>query len=174
MKKYISACIIALTTITMVSSCKKAVDVVAVGALLPGLQLSSVGMQTSGPYVIPTGTTVNTIQVLFGATTTGKNPGAFDVTITDATTNAVVETLHFASWTSNDSFGATSMGSISYTTVPSSYPNTTIYQGSIILKYTATTPFVTGKTYTVKAVASSSGSPAVTSTITVAKLISIQ
>jgi len=165
--------IIALAAILSVtSSCTKKVDVVAVSAILPGLQLSSLGMFTSGPYVLPTGSTVNTIQVLFGATTTNKSTGVFDVVISNSTTNAVVETLHFPTWTSNDTFNTTSAGSISYTTVPSEYPNTTIYQGSIILKYTATVPFATGQTYTVKATASSADGA--TSVLTVAKLIYIQ
>jgi len=173
MKRYISILTIAVTMMTL-SSCTKDVDVNAVSAILPNLQLSSVGMFTAGPYALPTGTTVNTIQVLFGATTTNKTPGVFDVTVTDAATSAVVLTLHFPSWSSNDTFNATSGGSISYTTVPSEYPNTTIYQGSIIIKYTATAPFLTTKQYTVKAVASSSDATPLTSTITVAKLITIQ
>lgn len=173
MKKYIGAFIIALTTITMVSCVKKA-DVDAVSATLPGIQLSSVGMFTAGPYALPTGTTVSTIQIIFGATTTGKAPGAFDVVITDVTTSTVTtaETLHFNSWSSNDTFNATSAGSISFTTVPTSYPNTTVYQGSILLKYGATTPFVTGHIYTVKCTASATD--ATTSVYTAAKLFAIQ
>jgi len=170
MKRYISA-VIVLLAIT-VSSCTKKVDVNAVSALLPGIQLSSVGMLSQGPYALPTSGT-STLQVVFGATTTNKSTGAFDVVITDASSNATVLTLHFPSWTSNDNFNTTSAGSISYTTVPSSYPNTTIYQGSIIIKYGATAPFVSGHTYTVKATASSSDATPVTSVQTVAKLFSI-
>jgi len=174
MKKYISAFIIAIATMTMVS-CDKAVDVNAVSAILPGLQLSSLGMFTTGPYAIPTSGT-STIQVVFGATTTNKTTGAFDVVITDVsvTPNVVAETLHFNSWTSNDSFNTPSAGSISYTTVPSSYPNTTIYQGSIILKYGATTPFISTHQYTVKATASTNDPTPLTSVLSVTKLFGMQ
>ena len=180
MKKYISAIVIALTAITM-TSCDKKVDVAAVSAILPGIELSSLGMITPGPYVLPTGSTVSTIQVVFGATTTNKATGAFDVLVTDVsvTPNVTAVTLHFNNWSTNDTFNTTSAGSISYVTVPSSYPNTTIYQGSIILKYGATSPFVTGHSYTVKATAYSSDYTTATasttsSTFTVAKLFSIQ
>jgi len=179
MKKYISAIIIALTTVTMISSCTKQVDVQAVSALLPGIQLSSVGMLTTGPYAIPTSGT-STIQIVFGATTTSKTAGAFDFIIYDAAAPTVaVQTLHFNSWTSNDTFNATSGGSISFITIPSSYPNTTIYQGSIIVKYGTATPFVTGHQYNVKAIAYSSDYTVATasttsSTISITKLIAIQ
>jgi len=163
-----------------VVSCTKAVDVNAVSAILPGLQLSSVGMVTPGPYVLPTSGT-STIQIVFGATTTGKSTGAFDVAITDVTAspNVVALNMHFNSWTSNDSFNATSAGSISFVTVPSSYPNTTIYQGSIIVKYGTASPFVTGHLYTVKATAYTSDYTVATATttssaVTVAKLFAIQ
>ena len=178
MKKYITAFIIAFAAITLVS-CEKKVDVNAVSAILPGLQLSSVGMSTPGPYVLPTSatsTTPNVIQILFGATTTNKTTGAFDLVVYDSAAPTVaVATLHFNSWTSVDTFSAiNSLGSISYTTVPSTYPNTTIYQGSILLKYGGTkgAPFVTGKTYNVTATASSSDG--LKSTISVTRLFTIQ
>jgi len=178
MKKYIGAFIIALTTIMMVS-CDKKADVDAVAATLPGIQLSSVGMFTTGPYALPVPTStvpnpINTIQVIFGATTTNKTPGVFDVVITDVTTSTVTttETLHFPSWNSADNANTPSAGSISFATVPNGYPNTTVYQGSIILKYGATTPFVTGHIYTVKCTASASD--ATTSVFTQAKLFAIQ
>ena len=179
MKKYISAIIIAFTTVTMISSCTKQVDVQAVSALLPGIQLSSVGMLTSGPYAIPTSGS-STLQIVFGATTTNKTAGAFDVFIYDAAAPTVaVQTLHFNSWASNDTFNATSAGSISFVNVPSSYPNTTIYQGSIIVKYGTTSPFVTGHQYNVKAIAYSTDYTSATalttsSTVSVTKLITIQ
>jgi len=178
MRKYISAFAIALTTITMVS-CTKAVDVNAVSAILPGIAVSSLGMFTTGPYALPTSGT-STIQIIFGATTTNKTAGAFDVFIYDAATPAVaVQTLHFNSWTSNDSFNATSGGSISFTTVPSTYPNTTIYQGSIIVKYTAAAPFVTGHQYNVKIIGYTTDYTVATvlttsGTQSVTKLIAIQ
>ncbi len=176
MKKYISAVIIALTTLTMVS-CEKKVDVNAVSATLPGLKLSSLGMSTPGPYSLPTSTTVpNVIQILFGATTTNKSTGVFDVFIYDsAAPTVVVATLHFASWAAVDSFSSVnSFGSIGYTNVPSTYPNTTIYQGSILLKYGSTkgAALLTGKSYNVTATASSSDG--IKSTVSVTKLFTIQ
>lgn len=180
MKKYIGAFAIALAALTM-TSCDKKVDVDAVSALLPGIQVSSLGMLTPGPYVLPVPTTaipnpISTIQVVFGATTTNKTTGAFDVVITDVsvTPNVIAEALHFNNWSTTDTFNTPSAGSISYVTVPSSYPNTTIYQGSIILKYGATTPFVTGHFYTVKCTASTNDATPVTSAFTVAKLFAIQ
>ncbi|RYE19586.1 MAG: hypothetical protein EOP45_12430 [Sphingobacteriaceae bacterium] len=176
MRKYISAILIAFSAMTMVS-CEKKVDVNAVSAILPGIQLSSVGMSTPGPYVLPavTSTTPNAIQILFGATTTNKTAGVFDVYVYDsATPTVVVTTLHFASWTAIDSFNANSYGSISYTNVPSTYPNTTIYQGSVLLKYGGTkgAPFVTGKSYNVTATATSTDG--VKSSISITKLFTIQ
>ncbi|MGI4751873.1 MAG: hypothetical protein ACRYFB_14670 [Janthinobacterium lividum] len=176
MKKYISAVIIAFTAITMVS-CEKKVDVNAVSAILPGVQLSSVGMITPGPYVLPvaTSTTPNVIQILFGATTTNKTSGVFDFYVYDSAVPAVVvATLHFASWSAVDSFNASSLGSIGYTNVASTYPNTTIYQGSVLLKYGGTkgAALVTGKSYNVTAVASSADG--IKSTFSVTKLFTIQ
>jgi len=192
MKKYIGAFIIALTTITMVS-CDKKADVVAVSATLPGIQLSSVGMFTTGPYALPAlptatvPTPVNTIQIIFGATTTNKLTGVFDVVFYDASVkpanSVAVETLHFNTWNSNDSFNTPSLGSISYTTVPTTYPNTTIYQGSIIIKipavsptYPSGSPFLSGKVYNVKVTASASDATSTTGTssITASNLIAIQ
>lgn len=176
MKKYISAMLIAFTAITMVS-CEKKADVNAISATLPGIQLSSVGMNTPGPYVLPlaTSTTPNAIQILFGATTTNKKTGVFDVYVYDsATPTVVVTTLHFASWTAADSFNATSLGAIAYNNVPSTYPNTTIYQGGILLKYGGTkgAPLVSGKSYNVTATATSSDG--IKSSISVTKLFTIQ
>ena len=176
MKRYISAVMIALTAITMVS-CEKKVDVNAVSATLPGIQLSSVGMSTPGPYVLPaaTSTTPNVIQILFGATTTNKTSGAFDVFIYDSAAPTVaVAKLHFASWSAADSYNTTSLGSIGYTNVPSTYPNTTIFQGSILLKYGGTkgAALVSGKSYNVTATASSTDG--VKSTVSVSKLFTIQ
>ena len=205
MKKYISIFIIAIAAIA-ITSCNKKVDVDAVSAILPGIQLSSLGMITPGPYVLPATTAAaSTLQIVFGGTTTNKTPGAFDLFIYDnATPTVVFAQLHFNTWTASDSFNATSFGTISYVTVPSIYPNTTIYQGSIIIRYgglpanppappvtvpatppTAPTslPFVTGHFYNVKIVAYSSDYTSATTTTTsstfpasgpLAKLIYIQ
>lgn len=176
MKKYISAIIIAFTVVTIVS-CEKKVNVNAVSATLPGIQLSSVGMNTPGPYVLPaaTSTTPNAIQILYGATTTNKSTGVFDLYVYDsAAPTVVVTTLHFASWSSADSFNANSFGAIAYYNVPSTYPNTTIYQGGILLKYGGTkgAPLISGKSYNVTATATSSDG--IKSSISVTKLFTIQ
>ncbi len=177
MKKYISAVLLALTAITMVS-CEKKVDVNAVSAILPGIQLSSLGMSTPGPYVLPaaTSTTPNVIQILFGATTTNKTSGAFDIYVYDAAApTVVVATLHFPAWTlAVDNFNTNSLGSISYANVPSTYPNTKIYQGSILFKYGGTKGalLVSGKQYNVTATASSADGTK--STVSVTRLITIQ
>jgi len=150
MKKYISGFVIAVMAITLVS-CDKKVDVLAVQAILPPLELSSLGMSTEGPYPI-----TSTVQILYGATTTNETPGAFDLSIYDAAAPTVlVETLHFNSWSGFDSTtptGATTgtLGSISYVPIQTSYPNTIAYQGSILLKLSKLT---SGHTYTVTAVA---------------------
>src|SRR5882757_361729 len=133
-KKYITVLVIAVITITM-ASCDKKVDVVAVQKILPPVELSSLGMSTEGPYP-----TTSTVQILFGATTTSETPGAFDLNIYDATAaTTLIETLHFNSWRGVDSTspaGATvgTLGTINYTAIQTSYPNTIAYQGSILLK----------------------------------------
>lgn len=188
MKKFVSAVIVVCTVITMVS-CEKKVNVNAVSAILPGVQLSSVGMGTPGPYALPvlpstaTPAPVNVIQFIFGASTTNKTPGPLDVTIYDASVKPVntvaVQTLHFNSWSANDTGNTPSYGSVGFTTVPSTYPNTTIYQGSILLKipsvsttYPLGSKLLTGKTYNVKIVASSADG--ITSTQTITNLFTIQ
>lgn len=171
MKKYVSALIIALTTITLFS-CTKKVDVNAVASILPSIQVSSLGMSTEGPYP-----TTSTVQLLFGATTTNKTPGAFDVTIYDASAASVaVETIHFNSWQGFDSTTPATattgtLGSINYTAVPTEYPNTVAYQGSILLKLNKLT---SGKTYNVTIKASTNDATPLTSTYSVKSLFFVQ
>jgi hypothetical protein len=168
MKKYLSGLLLALIAITSFS-CKK-VDVVAVEALLPAIQVSSLGMFTEAPYA-----TTATVQLVFGATTSKKNIGVFDVFIYDAAApTVVVETLHFATWNSFDSTtpnGATvgTLGAISVTPLPTTYPNTIAYQGSILLKLNKLT---SGKSYTVKITGSTDDG--FTSSYTVKSLFTIQ
>ena len=171
MKKNISTLFIALAAIALFS-CTKKVDVNAVATILPSIQVSSLGMSTEGPYP-----TTSIVQLLFGATTTNKTPGAFDVTIYDASAAAVaVETLHFNSWQGFDSTTpatatAATLGSINYTVVPTSYPNTIAYQGSILLKLNKLT---SGKTYNVTVKASTADTTPLTSTYSVKSLFFVQ
>jgi hypothetical protein len=171
MKKYISAFVIAVFAITLVS-CDKKVDVAGVAAILPPVELSSLGMTTEGPYP-----TTSTIQILFGASTTNETPGTFDVSIYDAAAPTVlVETLHFNSWSGFDSTtptGATSatLGSISYIPITTSYPNTIAYQGSILLKLSKLT---SGKTYNVTAVAAVTDVSVKPITLTIKSLFFVQ
>ncbi len=171
MKKYISALVIATIAITMVS-CVKKVDVVAVQAILPPLELSSLGMITEGPYPI-----TSTVQILFGATTTNETPGAFDVNIYDAAAPTVlVETLHFNSWSGFDSTtpagaNAGTLGSISYVPIQTSYPNTIAYQGSILLKLSK---LISTHTYNITAVASVTDATVKPITLTAKSLFFIQ
>jgi hypothetical protein len=171
MKKYISAFAIAMIAITMVS-CVKKVDVTGVAAILPPLELSSIGMSTEGPYPL-----ASTVQVLFGATTTNKTPGAFDVSIYDAATPTILaETIHFTSWSGPDSTspaGATTgtLGTISYVAIPTSYPNTIAYQGSILIKLSK---LASGHTYNVTAKASVTDATVTPITLTVKSLFFTQ
>jgi hypothetical protein len=171
MKRYISTFLIAITAITL-SSCVKKVDVAAVAAILPPIELSSLGMATEGPYPI-----TSTVQILFGATTTNQTPGSFDLNIYDAAAPAVlVETIHFNSWNGFDSTtpsGATvgTLGSISTINVPTSYPNTIAYQGSILVKLSK---LASGKTYNVTATAKAADATVKPISVTVKSLFFTQ
>jgi hypothetical protein len=171
MKNYITALVISITAVTMVS-CDKKVDVVAVQKLLPPVELSSIGMSTEGPYP-----TTSTVQILFGATTTNETPGTFDLNIYDAAAPAaLVENVHFTSWSGFDSTtaaGATvgTLGAISYTTAPTSYPNTIVYQGSILVKLNKLT---SGHTYNVTGTAAVTDATVTPISFTVKSLFFVQ
>lgn len=122
----------------IVSSCTKDADVEAVSEKLPSIAITSVGLQQ-----VPTFANTNTIQILFGATTTNVEPGTFDMAWYDGNTR--VDSLHFASWMSEK---PTVAPAVSYTSVPSSYPNTSVYQGSLLVKLNNLTGG--GKKYTLK------------------------
>jgi hypothetical protein len=171
MKKYIMALVIAFTAVTMVS-CDKKVDVVDVAKILPPLELSSIGMSTEGPYP-----TASTVQILFGASTTGETPGTFDLNIYDAAAPTVlVENVHFTSWSGPDStspVGATTgtLGTISNTPIATSYPNTIAYQGSILVKLSKLT---SGKTYNVTCIAAVTDGTVKPITLSVKSLFFVQ
>lgn len=149
MKKYISLALTALLALTMFS-CNKKADVEATEPKLPTLQLSSLGYQQTGPF-----TTATILQILFGATTTNTATGKFTLEILDGTT--VVKTVNFTKWSGYDDTSQPDLKptpvlnhSISYTLQPTSYPNTQVYGGSILLKLSLL-GLTSGKTYAVRA-----------------------
>lgn len=173
MKKYIGAALIGLLSITMFS-CKKDSDVAAIEEKLPGVQLSSIGLQTTGPL-----TTSSVIQLTFGATLTKLTPAAFDLELYDNTTatQVLTQTIHFNSWSGFDSTTPTTtppttlvgtLATIAFTNPVTTYPNTTIYNGTILLKLNK---LVAGKYYTVKGYARTTDGQV--STFTVTKLFSL-
>jgi len=138
-KKYISTVFIALI-ILGITSCTKKADVDVTEAKLPAIQLSSLGYQQSSPFVIS-----NTIlQLSFGATTTNLSTGKFTVEVfsgaTITATSVPVKIVTFNKWFGYDITSTPSTTpamlnhSISYLAQPTTYANTTVYSGSILLK----------------------------------------
>ncbi|WP_316828051.1 hypothetical protein [Pedobacter miscanthi] len=154
MKKYISIALFALLTISL-ASCTKEADVAGIETKLPALQLSSLGYQQTGPFTIPT----TVLQLNFGATSTGISTGAFKIEILNGTaaTSPVIKTVNFPSWNGKDDSVITSNvpngpHSISYTLQDTTYPTTSVYAGSILLKLSAL-GLTAGGTYSVRATA---------------------
>lgn len=152
MRKFISLALTTLLALTMFSSCTKDGDVAATEAKLPALQLSSLGTQQTGPF-----TTGTVLQILFGATTTNTTTGTFRLEILNGTAanSAVLRTINFNSWKGNDvpATGTTTTNhSITYSLIPSTYPNTNVYGGSILLKLSALN-LTSGSTYSIRATA---------------------
>ncbi|QKJ28799.1 hypothetical protein HQ865_03160 [Mucilaginibacter mali] len=177
MKKYISAVLIGLLAIGTFSCTKKA-DVVGIEAKLPPVQLSSLGLQSTAPF-----STSSVIQLSFGATLTKLTPGAFDLEIYDNTTSTaltaatLVQTVHFNSWSGFDSTTPATtpastpvgtQGTISFINATTTYPNTLVYNGTILLKLNKLTA---GKIYTLKAYARTSDGQV--SNFTVSKMIAV-
>jgi hypothetical protein len=147
MKKNIIMTLMMLLTLTMFSCTKKA-DIEGIEPKLPSLQLSSLGYQQVSPFTIS-----NTVlQLNFGATTTKTATGAFKVEILNGTT--VVKTVDFVSWTGKDvsSTATVTNHTIAYTLQPSTYPNTSVYAGTINLKLSLL-GLVNSGTYGVRATA---------------------
>lgn len=133
--KYISTVFSALIILS-VTSCTKKADVDVTETKLPVLQVSSLGYQQSSPFVIS-----NTIlQLSFGATTTNLSTGKFTVEVFNGTaisaTSVPVKTVTFNSWSGKDATSTATVTnhSISYMLQPTTYPNTNVYSGSILLK----------------------------------------
>jgi hypothetical protein len=147
-KKYMSIVIVAVLSLSVVSCTKKS-DVAATEAKLPALQLSSLGYQQSSPF-----STTTVLQLYFGATTTNTKTGAFKLEIYTgaAATGTAFKTVNFTSWNGKDvtSTATVTNHQISYTLEPTTYPNTNVYGGSILLKLSAL-GLASGSTYSVKA-----------------------
>lgn len=131
MKRNIKLILIAFTLI--VASCTKKADVDAIEPKLPAIKLSSLGIQQSSPF-----STATILQVNFGATTTNTKTGKFTVEILNGTSanSPVFKTITFSTWSGKDdtSVGTINNHSISYVLEPTTYANTNIYGGSILLK----------------------------------------
>jgi len=170
MKKYITIVFMALMTSVMFS-CKKDADVAGTEAKLPAIQLSSLGYNQISPFTIAaasatptTPATVATIlQIYFGATTTNKKPGKFTLEFFDGTsigaTAIPVKTVTFNSWSGYDDTSdptkkptALLNHSISFTLQPTTYQNTNVYGGSMLIKL-GLLGLTAGKTYSVRATA---------------------
>jgi hypothetical protein len=159
MRKYINIVLAALVTLT-VFSCTKKADVDTTESKLPAIQLSSIGYQQSGPFTIN-----NTVlQVNFGATLTNQQTGAFKVEIYEqqpavgtppvAPAPELKATVNFASWNGTDdtSIPTKVVHSISTAEQSTTYHNTQVYAGSILLKLSALN-LTSGKIYNIKAYA---------------------
>ena len=160
----------ALLTLSMFS-CKKEADIAGTEAKLPAIQLSSLGYSQVGPFTLvtanATATTPATIatilQINFGATTTNKTTGKFTLEFFEGTsitgTSVPVKTVTFNAWTGYDDTSDPTKKptpvlnhSISYTLLPTTYENTKIYGGSMLIKL-ALLGLTANKTYSVRATA---------------------
>lgn len=158
MRKYINIVLAAVVTLTMFSCTKKA-DVEGIEPKLPIIKLSSFGYQQVGPFVV-TGTTANTLLINFGATLTKQETGAFKLEVLDGTTatSPVISTVNFASWNGYDATSNPSgtpsviVHTITATPQETTYPNTSVLAGTILLKLNAM-GLAAGKTYSVRATA---------------------
>lgn len=175
MRKYINIVLAALVTLT-VFSCTKKADVGAIEPKLPAIKLSSFGYQQVGPFSI-TGTNAvpaNTLLVNFGATLTNEQTGAFKLEVLEqqaavggVTPPPVLKTtINFASWNGNDDTStpaipatpttpavpAVTVHTITATPQTTTYQNTSVLAGTILLKLSAM-GLTAGKTYTVRATA---------------------
>jgi len=152
MKRYITLVLMAMMTLGMFS-CTKEADLAAIEPNLPSIQLSSLGTQQLSPLNIST----TTLVLNFGATTTNSETAAFKLEFYAATsaTGPIAKTVNFATWSGSDD--AAGGHTISYVLLPTGYPNTKIYGGTINLKL-STMGLLTNRTYTVRAYAYKNGS----------------
>ena len=149
---------------TFFAACTKDANVDEIEKKLPVMSLSSFGISPdlTGPFA-----NSNTISFVFGATASNTEVGAFDYAIYDAAVR--VDSVHYEKWSGKGVTG------ISVSSVPSTYPNTKVYQGTITYKLDAT-KYLSGKKYTVKAYMRPAGNTAgyTPYQITVSNLITIK
>ncbi|MFD0749732.1 hypothetical protein ACFQZS_06240 [Mucilaginibacter calamicampi] len=164
MKKYIIAFMALLTSATF--SCKKEADVAGTEAKLPAIQLSSLGYTQLSPFTLVTATATATtpatiatvLQINFGATLTNKKTGKFTLEFFDGTsigaTAVPVKTVTFNSWSGKDdsSTATTTVHTIAYTLLPTTYQNTQVIGGTMLIKL-GSLGLTAGKTYSVRATA---------------------
>lgn len=99
---------------------------------LPTIEITSMGLlQQVGPFA-----QADAIQVTFGGAITKAEPGAFDLAWYDAPSSGAatrVDSVHFDTWNTGAS---TANGNNSVTTslVETSYPNTSAFSGTLVLK----------------------------------------
>lgn len=149
MKKNIKLILIGLSVI--LASCTKKADVGGIEPKLPAIKLSSLGIQQSSPF-----STTTILQLNFGATTTNVKTGTFKVEILNGSsaTSPVFKTITFPTWQGKDDTSTSTVTnhSINYVLQPTTYPNTNVYGGSILLKLSVL-GLTSGSTYSVRATA---------------------
>lgn len=164
MRKYINIVLAAVVSLTIFSCTKKA-DVEGIEPKLPAIQLSSLGYQQSGPFVV-TGSSANTLLLNFGATTTKEETGAFKLEFLEqqapvgtVTPPPVLKaTINFDSWNGYDNTStpdtkpAVIVHTITATPQETTYQNTSVFAGTILVKLNAL-GLTAGKTYNVRATA---------------------
>ncbi len=149
MKKNIAYIIIALLS-TVVVSCTKDADVDAVEKKLPPMSISSFGL---APNLTSPFANTNTLNFVFGASTTNTETGTFDLAfyetavVNKVTVYTFADSIHFEKWSGKDATEAFTIGAKN---IPTTYPNTSVYQGTITWKLNAT-KFLSGKKYSVRA-----------------------
>ncbi|RFZ94550.1 hypothetical protein D0C36_03110 [Mucilaginibacter conchicola] len=128
-KNFISYIMMAVVTLFSFS-CKKDLDIAGLEKNLPAISVSNLGLAQSGPF-----NATDVVNISFGATTTNTKPGKFKVEVLRSGSPAtLVGTVNFDNWNGKD---ATNTHSITFNTVPTTYPNTTVYNGTLSLKLSA-------------------------------------
>ncbi|MET0391775.1 MAG: hypothetical protein ABW019_01485 [Chitinophagaceae bacterium] len=132
MKKILYAAIV--TGSLFLGSCTKDNEGVKVELekALPTIEITSMGlMQQVGPFA-----QADAILVTFGGAITKAEPGAFDLAWYDAPssgTPARVDSVHFDNWTTAAST-ANNNNSVTTSLLATTYPNTSAFSGTLVLK----------------------------------------
>lgn len=135
---------------------------------LPVIELTSMGLlQQAGPFA-----QADAIQVTFGGAITKAEPGAFDFAWYDAPSSGAptrIDSVHFDSW--NVTAGtATGNNSVTTTLLPTTYPNTSAYSGTLVLKLSKLP--AGNKSYTLRLYARTKDSKM--ATVSVSKFITVK